>query len=396
MRSKRKKLALMLTVLMFLGNILNNFTIISAQDMNYLKSIRLTDVFEEQIAIMQQNSREVNSSTVIEDINIKSVYEVKDFDENVFTVVECDPIGYMIYHNESGNFIEYSPATHSPFWGTTGDIRYVGPNEYYVCDVGSKTYRYVFDKQELTSAEISELKKHSKETNEILIKNKNQNTLDYINGETNACISCNSEENGIALLTETYNGFTVIDGYEFFTNMGDCGYVSGGKCGYIAAAMLLAYDKAVNGKSTMSGLFLDQTTDVYGNVSYSIDPYFTHCLYVRGTELGYGNSTTSVEIHYTVEKWLAERGITVNHTSLYIPFGSDSTIVSKLKVNRPVIWFGYVSDNDYDGSTGNHAIVVYGYKSSWFTTEFVAHFGWNGANEVYFSGILGSVYTYEW
>ena len=32
----------------------------------------------------------------------------------------------------------------------------------------------------------------------------------------------------------------------------------------------------------------------------------------------------------------------------------------------------------------------------WYSNEFVAHFGWNNATKVYFTGILGSMYSYEW
>ena len=82
----------------------------------------------------------------------------------------------------------------------------------------------------------------------------------------------------------TVDGWKYVKDYTFFTELKDCGYIDGGRCGYIAAAMLLAYD----------------------------------------------------------------------------------------------------------------AVLVYGYYAMSDTTQFVAHFGWPGATKVYFSGVLGSLYAYEW
>lgn len=60
-------------------------------------------------------------------------------------------------------------------------------------------------------------------------------------------------------------------------------------------------------------------------------------------------------------------------------------------------WFGNIIDQTFNDTTGNHAVVVYGYTYGLLSGySFVAHFGWTNATEVYYTGILGSVYTYEW
>lgn len=79
------------------------------------------------------------------------------------------------------------------------------------------------------------------------------------------------------------------------------------------------YDKIYNGKNTVTS----GTHYSYSNGKYSIKTALPTALYNKGVSLGYGASTTSVAIHYTVEAWLADRGITVDHTSLYIPFGTN-------------------------------------------------------------------------
>lgn len=64
--------------------------------------------------------------------------------------------------------------------------------------------------------------------------------------------------------------------------------------------------------------------------------------------------------------------------------------------NRPVIWFGYITDNTFNSAQNiTHAVVVYGYYSTSTSCSFIAHFGWEGASVVYFSGVLGSMYTYQ-
>ena len=155
------------------------------------------------------------------------------------------------------------------------------------------------------------------------------------------------------------------------------------------------YDKINNSKDTASyGYHYSYS---YENKNYSIKTDLPTALYNLGVSLGYGAATTSVEIHYTVEAWLLDRGFIVDHTSLYVPFGNNVTIANKIDNDRPTIWFGNVFEQNFDDTTGNHAVVVYGYKNSALTGyDYVAHFGWNGATMVYYSGILGSVYTYEW
>ena len=130
---------------------------------------------------------------------------------------------------------------------------------------------------------------------------------------------------------------------------------------------------------------------------YSIDTSLPTDLYNKGVSLGYGASTTSVAIHYTVKAWLADRGLSVTHTSLYVPLANHDGIIAHLDVNRPVIWFGAVTANTAQpDNNSTHAIVIYGYQHYDNYYNFVAHFGWNNATHVYFAGVLGSMYAYQW
>lgn len=357
--------------------------------------IRLNNVFEDQLAEMNRNTAELYGLTDSNMLNISlsSISTIYDFAGNEYTLVECDPVGYMIYHNSSGVFVEYSPVTNSPFFGIEGEYRYCGPNEYYVMDTDENCFRYVFDDEVLTSAHESELVNHSISVNNALVENSNEYVLNYINGTSDVRPAelYAAEDNSASTMTVTSGDWTYVNNCSFFMNLNNCGYITGGKCGYIAAGILLAYDEINNSLDTIPNSYYS-----YSGGQYSLSTSIATALYNKGVSLGYGASTTSVAIHYTVKSWLEGRGISADHTSLYIPFGSASTIVSKLKNDRPVIWFGAVTEQDFDSTTGNHAVVVYGYSSDWTGHSFVAHFGWTNATTVYFSGVLGSLYTYEY
>lgn len=100
-------------------------------------------------------------------------------------------------------------------------------------------------------------------------------------------------------------------------------------------------------------------------------------LYATGQSLGFGNGTVSAEIQLTVEKWLFDRQIYVDHIWASFPKAFNSGIIQNLKNNRPVLWFGSVGDYEYYSTKGLffHAVTVYGYKGSAVSPRYVAHFG---------------------
>ncbi len=391
MTTRKRIVSLLMAVVMMLSFSLVSSATVFAAD-NSVISSRLADVLQDQLDEMIANSNELRGTN--RTLQITQVSKISDFNGNTYTLVECAPDGYMIYHDDSGIFVESSPAVNSPFYGKSGTYKYAGPNEYYIIDENS-VCRNVLSGASVDSATLSNLANKSKIINRTLIENKNDRILNYVNGSSNvslAQIFALEKEMAKARSVEV-GDWTCVKNYSFFMNLNNCGYISGGKCGYIAAGILLTYDKIYNGKNTVTS----DTHYSYSNGTYSIKTALPTALYNKGVSLGYGAATTSVAIHYTVEAWLADRGITVDHTSLYVPFGNNITIANRIKDDRPTIWFGSLIDQSFDDTTGNHAVVVYGYKYGLLTGyNFVAHFGWTNATEVYYTGILGSVYTYEW
>lgn len=393
MTTKKRIVSLMMTVIMMLScTMLSSATAFAAEYIGTaeLSNARLSNVLEDQLEEMVSNSNYLRGDDVT--LEIAQISKISDFDGNTYTLVECSPQGYMIYNDESGVFVESSPVVNSPFYGKNGTYKYVGPNEYYIVDEVAECRNLLSD-EIVDSAELANLTEKSDMVNQTLVENKNEYVLNYISGKSDVSLAqlYALEDEMAATRSVKVGDWTCVKNYSFFMNLTDCGYISGGKCGYIAAGILLTYDKIYNGKNTVTY----GTHYTYSNGKYSIKTALPTALYNKGVSLGYGASTTSVAIHYTVKDWLADRGLTVDHTSLYVPFGNNVTIQNRIKDDRPTIWFGNVSDQSYNSTTGNHAVVVYGYSTGLFYS-FVAHFGWTGATEVYYTGILGSVYTYEW
>lgn len=391
MTTRKRIISLLMAVLMTLSFSLFSSVSVFAAD-NSIISSRFADVLQDQLDEMIVNSNELRGTR--KTLQITQISKISDFDNNTYTLIDCAPNGYMIYHDGSGIFVESSPVVNSPFYGKRGTYKYVGPNEYYIINDDS-VCRNVLTGAIVDSATITNLAIKSESINQVLVENRNDYILDYINGRSNMSLAevYASEKEMASTRSIEVGDWTCVKNYSFFMNLKNCGYISGGKCGYIAAGILLTYDKIYNGKNTVTY----NTHYSYSNGAYSINTALPTALYNKGVSLGYGASTTSVAIHYTVEAWLADRGITVNHTSLYVPFGNNITIANKIGDDRPTIWFGNISNQTFDDTTGNHAVVVYGYKYGLLTGyNFVAHFGWTNATEVYYTGILGSVYTYEW
>lgn len=366
-----------------------------------VKSARLQILFENHLDNMTKMKEEQNKMDGIDEslpnIEISEISEIEDFDGNVYTLVECEPVGYMIYHNDSGRFVEYSIVTRSPYDNCEGEYFYAGPNEYYIQPEGTTELKYLFENDYINQEDKETLAELSERIDDVLTENADQLTLNYIKGKNDfsSIQSQRSISEKSVMPDAAASGYKYVKSSAFFRNLNNCGYISGNKCGYIAAGMLLTYDKAINGKN-----FVTASTHYTGSgTSCSIKTALPTALYNKGVSLGYSNETTSVAIHYTVEGWLTDRGQSVNHVSLYIPFASANTIAGYIDSNRPVIWFGNISYNTHNqGSAGNHAVVVYGYTrpNTALDPTFVAHFGWTNATEVYFSGILGSMYTYTY
>ncbi len=363
------------------------------EEINLGKSTRLLEILNLKINELEKSTNEALNLSPSDsiDVSIISITTITDFSGNEYILAECSPTGYLIYHVESGIFAESSVLAPSPYLGITGEKYYCGPNEYYSKEYSDEEvyYKYTKNNEIITSENISSYIDVSEKINNAFINNANLSVVNYVN--KNQPIRNNS-------VVASRSTPVFVDDSAFLIYLRNPGYLTingEGICGYIAAAMLLSYDKWANNSNTVDAGTYTYQSDLNG---YVIDEEFTEGLYQLGASLGYGTDTTSVAIHYTVQTYLNSRNISATHTSLYIPFATNSGIAEKIDNDRPVIWFGLVTNHNVEGENMNikHAVLVYGYTGSfWGGYEFIAHFGWENATYVSFSGVLGSIYTYE-
>ena len=213
---------------------------------------------------------------------------------------------------------------------------------------------------------------------ESFLQSKNEDVVNYLNGTGTVSLDqiYAQEMDDVKQRTIQSNGYTYVYGCNFFQNLRDCGFVEieNGVCGYIAAAMLLSYDNIMNAMDTVSPGYITRNNDG----SYSISPRLSRALYMRGTD----NSSWYPSICAVVEEWMIERSINVYHSSLVLPLAGDYEVKAKIDMDRPVIWFGNISNYTMDDNVANesipgHAVLVYGYKYKGIFSgyEFVAHLG---------------------
>ena len=81
------------------------------------KESRIETVFNMRIEELETQANDLLGLSGNEaiDIHIERISPIYDFAGNEYTLVECAPTGYMIYHDESGNFVESSAVATSPY-----------------------------------------------------------------------------------------------------------------------------------------------------------------------------------------------------------------------------------------------------------------------------------------
>lgn len=323
----------------------------------------------------------VQSIETNESLVISAYKSLKDFNGNPYLLIECDPIGYLIYHPESARFAEYAADSPSPFLGIEGDLLYGGPTQYYYKKADGSYQNTLEQERVLASDEIQALAPQSENIQKEMVKQSDSAALEYTQKKFAPKVMASRS-------TTTF----YITSYGKLSNLDKCGYMSGGVCGYIAAAMMLYYYDVTGHRDVMDDKYY------YNFNGKKLSAALTQYLLQIGKDLGYGNNTTSVAIHYTVKEYLKRRGTTSNtdHTSRYVPFFTSTTIALLLEKNQPVIIFGNLYSPS-DGKHINHAVLAYGYKAtlngSNMSFEFIAHFGYDDYRQVTVSGAYGSIYS---
>ena len=330
-----------------------------AEDLNesniVLAEEREKAVFESKVAVTSGNS-----------VSISRVKEIEDFSGNKYSVIECAPTGYYIYHNESGNFVEYSAESNSPYLNVSGKIYYGGPTFYYVENEGK--YCHTITDEEFLISDKSGLAEMSTTLDTTLNAHKDVAVLDVVEGK--------AEINSLASTRAT--SYTYVTDYNIIKQLtSNCGYYSEGNgcCGYVAANIILYYWQ----RRQPNNYYIPST---WYNSSGLVGSSLTENLVEIGKSLGYGTDSYPNTISDVLQRYCSDRNISASVGYWFTNINASSEISN----NRPTILFG----NFYSASHGkniNHAVVIYGYDND--SGQYVSHFGYNNYSHVTLSGIVG-------
>ena len=309
-----------------------------------------------------------------------------DFAGNTYTLIECEPTGYMIMCDDSATMVEYAGDSPSPYLGLTENLYYGGPSFFFVYEDGQ--YRHTITNDILInnpslhtrSADTTdEAVSISAQMHSDLVSDSNQTALNYI-------------ENGIMPRTEIIGlygeSWTCVNNMAFFagkTTSTQIGYRDGGYCGYIAAAMLIGYfdtfirDCIDDGWLYMSGSGIHRHFTGPGLVNRLFNQFSN------------GNhNSTSTTIRQTLNAYFKYYGYDLGSYDMITPFFSGTTLKNWIDKTTPIVLFGDIGyatrpkpEDNTDVETGprgdTHAVVVYGYKkggTGGSIYSFLAHYGW--------------------
>ena len=350
------------------------------------KDNTLHSVLADKVQMMQKDTQR---------LSINRILNIRDFSFNSYIVVECDPIGYLIYHPSSAVVIESSPTSYSPYLGLTGqDLVYCGPTEYYVKD-GSK-YTHTITGETITlEVDVERMELTSQRISNTLLGMKDLALLDYLSSGNPTAYATSKQANtgtrGENLSWGEINWFKALTTCGYYSYTGDPNTTDDdyGCCGYVGLAILYGFfDRFVDTKympdqywTTGAKTYLKSGDDSFTKYLHDLDPQ---------------SGTTSIHIKSVSEQHLENSNITdISHTSRVWGLFTANTIKGLLDDGYPVELFGALEKPPEYNDTGKkkgHAVVAYQYTTT-SETQYICHYGWPGYTEVTIVGTLGSIYA---
>lgn len=306
-------------------------------------------------AVNQQNPTYESIIKNMTDKEISKFKQIKDFEENKYSLFELENNGYFIFCNSSNELLEWSVEAKSPYLNISENLYYAGLQSYYY--KSENNYYNINSNKLVSNDEISKLTDISKK-----IQSSSKKVMQE--RQTRATPSNNNK---------------YVSQSNIFENMtSHCGYATDkydgtGLCGYIALAMIIDYYYI---QDTTAWIKNSSYVQIF-NGKYVPTEELTHELRRIGKyECGYADSgTTSVSIKNVATKYASNVGISIQKTDLTL-FISYNTIRNHIINSRPVILFGSFT-NPTTGKKGNHAVVCYGtYDYGVGAKGYITHFGY--------------------
>lgn len=310
------------------------------------------------------------------DLSIAAVKDLQDFDGNGFTLFELAPTGYIIYHNDSGEFVEYAAGSPSPYTGMSGDLYYGGMTEYY-CKQGDTLTHTLDSSLSFNASEISSIAVYSGEIAERLNADIKQDYLDFINGKTSSCEVEVIRSEPAATRASNSARISMTDFFPRLINENQFGYVNTGACGYIATNLILAY----NYFSYDYGLVNPEYVD-FGNKCLKGNLLTKYLITLDGHDPNqYLEGTTATTIFNMFDSYMNQVNNYYAWTWSWRLFDIDAKVT--IDSGFPVVLFGSLIMPDGSGR-GNHAVVAYDYSDKYYR----AHFGWSNQADIWLKGAL--------
>ncbi len=397
----KKTICMIAAVMLMLTFPLHTLAMIPKQDFATVDS-RLNSVFEYHLSTMEDS----------ENLNIAKIKSATDFIGNEYTIVECEPTGYMIYDNSNGIFTEYSSSAESPYLGIAGTIYYCGPANYFSLNsTESRVEHTIKDNVYIALEDIEDYSVACMEYKDAYDSIFNPIVLDYIeNGNPSKSFAEIAMQNAAVYSTRSATGWQKITRADFFENLTAPGYTDGGICGYIALGMILAYKDKFKNDSIMDDRFWTDSSktalvgyrrDSNGKivVDANNNPILDSIGYYLYDNFGGGDKgLTSIGIGNVGQKYFIQRNAEIgtnfqySYLSRTIPFFNRSVITNALDNNQPVILCGLFS-NPSGGDNLKHCVVAYAYRNGSNGLEYKVNFGWNNRSEVILNGTIASIYV---
>lgn len=348
---------------------------------NYVLNERLLDL---TISHIKQNMGE--------DLEIEKTKTLYDFDGNKYTLFELSPTGYIIYHIDSGKFIEYSAESISPYLNVSKNLYYGGAMQYYY-SVKDSLQHTIKNDLSFSKSNISMLSLDSRKMVKALNGNIMESNIDYINGKSSNKNIANikgeveKKEKSISKTSSARIGMT-----SFFPNLdtaSEIGYRDGGACGYIATNLVIGY----NYFAYDYGLINNSSYVNFSNKTMNGSGLTDRLLVLNGENPSGGNfgGTTANTMFNIMGDYMDEINNYESWKCSWYLLSPNTK--STLDDGYPVALFGSLANPQASGNI-NHAVVAYDYGNYGLFNmyrKYRVHFGWANYASVWLeSPVVGS------
>lgn len=312
---------------------------------------------------------------------ISRIIEIQDFNNNPYVLVEFNPIGYLIYNVSNGDVVECGPTSKSPYLNTKVSELYYLPMVGFFSKTSNK-YINLMEHREVSEEEVKAYKVETSRYHESALKTLNSKNIEkaYQGSKLEYARSRKrSNVNNYIPSTMIYADHEVPHSWYFKRNVVHFANAGDESCGYIAVGMLLSYFEICITSGYFSPIQQIRYITPYNGTEIGVFPpsVDNDFLYELSDNLGPANTA---QLLTCIDNFLEDK--TINYT-LEHTVGLFTDYISPIEEDGvPTIYCGNMPD--FEGGTGNHAIIAYGTYDS---GNILCHYGWGGYSQVIMSNI---------